>query len=136
MTEYERTRTMPALPELVFDEAADTGRLDAWMPRDLHVRVDDPPAVTVHEDRSGADERGLLRALRDQRRMEWGTRDDGRYAGWLQVAGMGAGASQVTIHLSFFGGTSAPTREAVEQGLDESLARLEEQVRLRVENSG
>ncbi|GHF04765.1 MULTISPECIES: SRPBCC family protein [Streptomyces] len=137
MTEYERSRTMPALPELVFDEAADTARLEAWMPRDLHVQVGEPPAVTVHEDRTDSDERGLLRSQKDQMRMEWGTRDDGRYAGWLQVAGMeSAGTSRVTIHLSFFDEDSAPPREVIEQGLDESLARLEEQVRLRAESSG
>ncbi|WP_033354508.1 hypothetical protein [Kitasatospora aureofaciens] len=136
MTEYERTRTMPALPELVFDQACDPGRFDAWMPRDLHVRVDDPPAVTVHEDRTGEDERGLLRAQKDQMRMEWGTRDNGRYAGWLQVAGLDTGTSQVTVHLSFFDAKSAPPREEIEQLLEDSLARLEEQVRLQADSSG
>ncbi|MFJ4675457.1 MULTISPECIES: SRPBCC family protein [unclassified Kitasatospora] len=136
MTEYERSRTMPALPEPVFDEATDPARLDAWMPRDLHVRVDDPPAVTVHEDRSGTEERGLLRTRQDQLRMEWGTRDDGRYAGWLQVAGLDTGTSQVTIHLSFFEDGAGPAPETVERELDESLARLEEQVRLRVDGGG
>ncbi len=136
MTEYERSRTMPALPELVFDEATDPGRFDAWMPRDLHVRIDDLPAVTVHEDRSGADERGLLRTQQDQLRMEWGTRDDGRYTGWLQVAGLDTGTSQVTVHLSFFDEDSAPSRETVERELGKSLTRLEEQVRLRADSSG
>ncbi|WP_033221096.1 SRPBCC family protein [Kitasatospora phosalacinea] len=136
MTEYERSRTMPALPEPVFDEATAPGRFDAWMPRDLHVRVDDPPAATVHEDRDGTDERALLNTRREQLRMEWGTRDDGRYAGWLQVAGLDAGTSQVTVHLSFFDEDSAPPRETVEQELDESLGRLEEQVRLRVDGAG
>lgn len=136
MTEYERSRTMPALPEPVFDEATDPGRLDAWMPRDLHVRVDDAPAVTVREDRGDTEERGLLRTRQDQLRMEWGTRDDGRYAGWLQVAGLDTGTSRVTVHLSFFDEDSAPPQETVERELDESLDRLAEQVRLRVDSSG
>ncbi len=90
----------------------------------------------MHEDSSGADERGLLRTQRDQLRMEWGTRDDGRYTGWLQVAGLDTGTSQVTVHLSFFDEDSAPSRETVERELGKSLTRLEEQVRLRADNSG
>ena len=68
--------------------------------------------------------------------MEWGTRDNGRYAGWLQVAGLDTGTSQVTVHLSFFDAKSAPPREEIEQLLEDSLARLEEQVRLQADSSG
>ncbi len=135
MSEYEQTRTMSALPEIVFDEACDLQRLDAWLPEGLHVRSDDPPAVTVHEDATGRDERALYRADREQMRMEWGTRDDGSYAGWLQVAGLDSGTSDVTVHLSFFGPGSKPPRDAVESALSESLERLVEQVRLRVDGS-
>ncbi|MCZ9338780.1 SRPBCC family protein, partial [Streptomyces sp. TRM76130] len=92
----------PADAGRVFDQAADAGRLDAWLPRDLHVRVDDPPAVTVHEDRTDQDTSALLRARPEQLRLEWGTRDEGAYAGWLQVAGLEGGTSEVTVHLSFF----------------------------------
>ncbi|MFD7736176.1 SRPBCC family protein [Kitasatospora phosalacinea] len=129
MTDYERSRTVPALPEPVFDEAAGPGRLDAWMPRDLHVRAEDPPAAAARGDRGGTDGPALLP-------MEWGTRDDGRHPGWLRVAGLDGGTSRVTVHLSCPDGDSAPPPEAVEQQLDESLARLEEQVRLRVDSGG
>ncbi|MFI9610451.1 SRPBCC family protein [Streptomyces sp. NPDC052023] len=135
MTEYERSRTMPAQPEQVFDEAADVGRLDSWMPAELHVEAEELPAVTVHEDRTDEDTAALLRARPDQMRLEWGTREQGSYAGWLQVAGIGAGASEVTVHLSFFDDSHDPGEEAVSSALDTSLARLEEQVRLRVEHS-
>ncbi|MFH8371044.1 SRPBCC family protein [Streptomyces sp. NPDC018031] len=134
MTEYERSRTMPALPEHVFDQAGRVDQLDGWLPRDLHVRVDDLPAVTVHEDRTGEDARGLFRARKEQLRLEWGTRETGRYAGWLQVAGLGSGASEVTVHLSFFDPRHAPPGDAVRDALDRSLERLEEQVRLGTEN--
>ncbi|MGV9539581.1 SRPBCC family protein, partial [Streptosporangium sandarakinum] len=102
MSEYERSRTMPATAEIVFDEVSDLGRLDDWLPRELHVRAEEPPAVTVHEDDTGQDSRGLFRAVPEQLRLEWGTRDDASYSGWLQVADSGAGGSEVTIHLSFF----------------------------------
>ncbi|MEV6962120.1 SRPBCC family protein [Streptomyces sp. NPDC051207] len=138
MTEYERSRTMPAQPEHVFDEAANVGRLDTWLPDALHVDHVDPeglPAVTVHEDRTDEDTSALFRARRDQMRLEWGTRDQGSYAGWLQVAGIGSGGSEVTVHLSFFDEGHDPGEQAVSEALDGSLRRLEEQVRLRVGNT-
>ncbi|MFJ7149195.1 SRPBCC family protein [Streptomyces sp. NPDC100445] len=135
MAEYERSRTMPALPEHVFDQAADVTQLDTWLPDRLHVDVDTPPAVTVHEDDSGRDLPALLRSERDQMRLEWGTRGQGSYAGWLQVAGIGSGASEVTVHLSFFEADHDPGERAVQEALDGSLRRLEDQVRMRVDNT-
>ncbi|MVO88650.1 SRPBCC family protein [Streptomyces sp. p1417] len=135
MTEYERTRTMPAQPEHVFDQAANVDQLDTWLPEALHVRPEDPPAVTVHEDRTDEDTDAVLRARREQMRLEWGTRDRGSYTGWLQVAGMDGGVSEVTVHLSFFDAGHDPGEKAVHDALDTSLERLEEQVRLRVDNA-
>ncbi|MEU7135108.1 SRPBCC family protein [Streptomyces sp. NPDC046261] len=136
MSEYERSRTMPALPEHVFDQVNNVNRLSSWLPADLHVRAEELPAVTVHEDRTGEDERALFRADPRQMRVEWGTRDSGNYAGWLQVAGIGSGASEVTIHLSFFEEGDDPGEGVVVDALAGSLERLEEQVRLRVDDGG
>jgi Polyketide cyclase / dehydrase and lipid transport len=124
MSEYERSRTIAAPPKVAFDRASDLDSLDEWLPRDLHVQSEDPPAVTVHEDAAGQDFRALLRTERDQLRMEWGTRDDGSYAGWLQVAGIGDAGSEVTIHLSFFNEEHAPPGDAADRALDDSLERL------------
>ncbi|MEV6115308.1 SRPBCC family protein [Streptomyces sp. NPDC052109] len=135
MTEYEWSRTMPAQPEQVFDQAANMGQLDAWLPDALHVDAGDPPAVTVHEERLGQDMPALLRAEPDQMRLEWGTREQGSYTGWLQVSGIGSGASEVTVHLSFFEAGHDPGEEAVFNALDGSLRRLEQQVRMRVDNA-
>lgn len=135
MTEYERSRTMPALPEHIFDQAAHVDQLETWLPQDLHVNAGDLPAVTVHEDHTDEDTSALFRAQRDQMRLEWGTRDQGSYAGWLQVAGIGSGASEVTVHLSFFDDSHDPGEKAVRDALESSLQRLEEQVRLRVDNA-
>ncbi|MER7212900.1 SRPBCC family protein [Streptosporangium sp. NPDC020072] len=129
MSEHERSRRISASAEQVFDRASDLDSIDRWLPRDLHVRPDDLPAVTVHEDETGRDARGLFQAERDQLRMEWGTRDDDSYAGWLQVAGISPQESEVTVHLSFFEEEHPPPGEYVERALDESLARLAEQVR-------
>ncbi|MEU9475923.1 SRPBCC family protein [Streptomyces sp. NPDC048191] len=135
MTEYEWSRTMPAQPEQVFDQAANMGQLDAWLPDALHVDAEDPPAVTVHEDRFDQDMPALLRAQPDQMRLEWGTREQGSYTGWLQVSGIGSGASEVTVHLSFFDAGHDPGEETVFSALDGSLRRLEEQVRMRVDHA-
>jgi hypothetical protein len=135
MAEYERSRTMPAQPEHVFDQAANVAQLDSWLPDALHVDAEEPPAVTVHEAGSGQDMPALLRSEPDQMRLEWGTREQGSYTGWLQVAGIGSGASEVTVHLSFFEGGHDPGERAVYEALDSSLRRLEEQVRLRVDNA-
>ncbi|EFL37517.1 SRPBCC family protein [Streptomyces griseoflavus] len=135
MTEYERAHTMPAPPEHVFDQAADIGRMSEWLPGDLHVHAGELPAVTVHEDRTDEDVSALFRARRDQMRLEWGTREQGGYTGWLQVAGIDGGASEVTVHLSFFDDSHDPGEKTVGDALDTSLRRLEDQVRLRVDNA-
>ncbi|MGI5134196.1 MULTISPECIES: SRPBCC family protein [unclassified Streptomyces] len=135
MSEYERSRTMPALPEKVFDQAADVGQLEDWLPNALHVHAEVPPAVTVHDDLAERDMSALLKARPEQMRIEWGTRDEGSYAGWLQVAGIGSGTSEVTVHLSFFDDRHDPGESSVHEALDSSLRRLEEQVRLRAENT-
>ena len=135
MTEYERSHTMPAPPEQVFDQAANVGQMGDWLPGELHVRAEELPAVTVHEDRTDEDTAALLRARPEQMRLEWGTRDDGAYAGWLQVAGIDSGASEVTVHLSFFDDRHDPGEEQATGALDDSLRRLERQVLLRVDNA-
>lgn len=135
MTEYERARTMPALPEHVFDQAGNVDQMDQWLPRELHVRAEESPAVTVRDDTSGHDTAALLRARPDQMRLEWGTRESGGYTGWLQVAGHEGGPSEVTAHLSFFDAAIDPGEQAVNAALDQSLERLEEQVRLRVDGA-
>ncbi|MFI6564982.1 SRPBCC family protein [Streptomyces sp. NPDC050534] len=136
MTEYERSRAMPALPEHVFDQAANVGQLESWLPDELHVHAEHPPAVTVHEDRTDHDTPAFLRPRPDQMRLEWGARHDGVYTGHLQVAGIDSGASEVTVHLSFLDDEHDPGETAVQEALDRSLERLEEQVRLRVDNVG
>ncbi|MFF7725087.1 SRPBCC family protein [Streptomyces sp. NPDC008001] len=136
MSEYERSRTMPDLPEHVFDQASVVSWFDSWLPDELHVRAQDPPALTVHEDSTGEDAAALFRADRERMRLEWGALDGSGYTGWLQVAGYGTGASEVTVHLSFADWRLDPGEADVLGALDRSLQQLEEQVRLRVEGAG
>ncbi|KRV50545.1 hypothetical protein AQ490_15865 [Wenjunlia vitaminophila] len=135
MSEYEATRRLEALPELVFNEASDLRTMHRWLPSEVRVEPQEPPAanVTVRHDGEEVRERALAEARKGQLRLEWGTRDEDRYAGWLQVAGIGSGASEVTVHLSFFDPDAEPPRPQVEAALERSLARLAEQVRLRTQ---
>ncbi|GGY35849.1 hypothetical protein GCM10010384_49000 [Streptomyces djakartensis] len=126
---------MPAPPEHVFDQAANVGQLDTWLPAAPHAQAADLPAVTVHEDRTDTGTSAVLRARPDRLRLEWGTRDQGGCTGWLQVSGIGGGASEVTMHLSFADDSHDPGGTTVGDALETSLKRLEEQVRLRVEHT-
>lgn len=135
MTEYERCRVMPALPEHVFDQAANVDQMDQWLPGELHVHAEELPAVTVREEGGQAETAAHFKARREQMRLEWGTRGDGGYAGWLQVAGLDGGPSEVSVHLSFFAGQHDPGEQAVNGALDRSLERLEDRVRLRVDGT-
>ncbi len=136
MTEYERSHTMPAPPEQVFDQAANVGQMGDWLPADLHVRAERLPAVTVHEDRTDEDTSApaARRAGPDAHRMgDTGTGRLRRVApGRLSIDG---GTSEVTVHLSFFEGGHDPGEEQVTSALDDSLRRLERQVRLRVDHA-
>ncbi len=129
MTEFEATRTVPAPPDVVFATAADLGSLAEWLPEDVHVS---PLADNVvRAEGAGVPEsprEGVAGSSPQQRRLEWGSRGDGRYAGWLQVHDEGSLGSDVTLHLSFLGDQAAASggtagRE-VEQMLSESLDRL------------
>lgn len=144
MTEYEASRRMPAPPEQVFDVACDLQRMDDWLPRDVHLESADPPEaeVVVCHGADAERERALIRAQRDQLRVEWGTRDTDEYAGWLQVFGIQPEGSDVTIHLSFFDDEEegkeeqGPPRPMVEAALRQSLDRLAEMVGQRESAGG
>ena len=129
MSEHEATRTVPRPREQVFALAADVRRLPEWLPtvasaEPLQDATAGPPTTSVRvegEGRSGhyATD-GFWRPSPDQSRVEWGTPsrggEPGGYAGWLQVHDRADGASDVTVHLSFFD-VDAPS------DVDESLER-------------
>lgn len=98
--EFEAARRVEVPPEQLFAVASDVSTLAEWV----------PPASGVHEvgpdvvefEHHGQSEEALWRARPEQRRLEWGTRDSGSYAGWLQVNAQGEDNwSEAVIHLSF-----------------------------------
>ncbi|WP_189857083.1 SRPBCC family protein [Streptomyces poonensis] len=126
MSEFEMAKAVAAPAQTVFAEVSDLGEISRWMSPSFRFRVEEPPAVTVVEPPEHRGEPALVRVAQDQMRVEWGTRETGDYAGWLQVAGTGEAPSEVTIHLSFFG--EEPPRQQVEDALRHSLDRLGELV--------
>ncbi|MDP9417324.1 MAG: SRPBCC family protein [Actinomycetota bacterium] len=129
MSEFEATRTVPAPPDAVFAVVSDLATLDEWLPPGVHITPVADNVVTAEGPAVPESPReGVAGVSADQRRVEWGSRGDGRYAGWLQVHDENELGSDVTLHLSFLGEQpqahgGAAARE-VEQMLQESLDRL------------
>jgi uncharacterized protein YndB with AHSA1/START domain len=139
--EYEESRRMPADAATVFDVMSDVETMRRWLPTTMDVETAGPDRVHVEgtaEDGTGghhyaAD--GLFRAEKDQLRMEWGS-EGPEYAGWAQVYHSGDDASEVNLHLSFFGTQPQSHRGAAadrtREGMLEALKRLEDEVSRRI----
>lgn len=142
MAEYEASRGMPAEAEIVFDVAADVERMERWLPTTVAVRSAGPDVVRVAGDSDGRhyEAEGLFRAEKDQLRLEWGSRDTGDYAGWLQIYHGAAGSSEANLHLSFFAHQKqahpGAEADALRAEMDEALRRLAEEVTRRVDGGG
>jgi carbon monoxide dehydrogenase subunit G len=139
--EYEESRRMPAPADVVFDIMSDVDTMQRWLPTTMEVEDAGPDRVHVEgtvDDGAGGHHYatdGLFRAEKEQLRMEWGS-EGPDYAGWAQVYHAGAGASEVNLHLSFFGdqpqshrGTAA---DKVRGEMQEALKRLEQEVQTRL----
>lgn len=129
MAEFERSRVIDVPRETVFAVANDPDRLAEWLPEGVDVEPHDDGTVTATgEVVPDAPRDGLLGGSPDQLRMEWGSRGDGRYAGWLQVMEAGPQRSEAVIHLSFLGDQPqahfGTEDDRVVGMLDEALDRL------------
>jgi ribosome-associated toxin RatA of RatAB toxin-antitoxin module len=135
--EYEESRRMPASADVVFDIMSDIETMRRWLPTTIEVEDAGPDRVHIEGDASGqhyaAD--GLFRAEKDQLRMEWGS-EGPDYAGWAQVYHEGDNASEVNLHLSFFGKQAEAHRGAAADRtraeMQEALDRLADEVSRRV----
>jgi hypothetical protein len=138
--EYEESRGMPADAEIVFDVMSDVNSMARWLPTTMDVENAGPDKIHVEGDagdRHYATD-GLFRAEKEQLRMEWGS-EGPDYAGWAQVYHSGAGASEVNLHLSFFGdqpqGHRGASADKLQAEMQEALRRLEEIVASRVNDA-
>jgi uncharacterized protein YndB with AHSA1/START domain len=139
--EYEESRGMPAEAEIVFDVLSDVDKMERWLPTAMQVESAGPDKVHVEGGGDGFhyDTEGLFRARPEQLRIEWGS-EGPDYAGWAQVYHSGAGASEVNLHLSFFGDQpqahEGAEAEEMRKGMREALDRLAEEVTRRVTDAG
>jgi ribosome-associated toxin RatA of RatAB toxin-antitoxin module len=134
--EYEQSRRMPAAADVVFDIMSDVETMQRWLPTTMEVADAGPDRVHVEGEAAGHHYAtdGLFRAEKQQLRMEWGS-EGPDYAGWAQVYHEGDNASEVNLHLSFFGKQPESHRGAaadrMREGMEAALERLEEEVRRR-----
>jgi len=128
---------MPAPADVVFDIMSDIDTMQRWLPATIEVEDAGPDRVRVEGDAGGQHyaTAGLFRAEKDQLRMEWGS-EGPDYAGWAQVYHEGDDASEVNLHLSFFGSQPEAHRGAAADrthaGMQEALERLAQEVARRV----
>ncbi len=128
---------MPAPADVVFDIMSDINAMQRWLPTTMEVADAGPDRVHVEGDTGGHHyaTNGLFRAEKDQLRMEWGS-EGPDYAGWAQVYHEGDDASEVNLHLSFFGKQPEAHRGAAADrtraGMQEALERLAGEVARRV----
>jgi hypothetical protein len=128
MSEYEASLRVPVPPDVLFTAASDPERVASWVPVVDEAERSGDDALTVHGE--VGDREALWRAQEDQRRVEWGSRGEGSYAGWLQVyeSGTRPDECEVVVHLSFLGDQPAAhggrAAAAVEDELQQALRRL------------
>lgn len=120
MSEFEGSRVLAVPPERAFSVLSDAAALPGWLPTVGYVEEPGPDLLRLAGERGGSsyDVTGLWRARPEQRRVEWGSRGTGRYAGWLQVMDHGQGC-EVVLHLSFL---DEAAREGRAVGADEGIA--------------
>ena len=132
---------MPAPADVVFDIMSDVETMQRWLPTTMEVADAGPDRVHIEgtvDDGAGGHHYatdGLFRAEKEQLRMEWGS-EGPDYAGWAQVYHEGDDASEVNLHLSFFGSQPEAHRGAAADrthaGMQEALERLAQEVARRV----
>jgi ribosome-associated toxin RatA of RatAB toxin-antitoxin module len=125
MPEFERTATIDAAPDDLFDYLADVRHLPDYLPRMTDAQHHDGEHVEVEADLDG-DRRHAEAWFRvddlDQR-IEWGS-EDGPYHGWLRVDADEPAGSVVTIHLYHeHADAGAETEDDLEDALD-NIRRL------------
>jgi uncharacterized membrane protein len=135
MAEYEQTLTVQAPPDRVLDFVADIRNMPSYLPTTKSAEPQGQERVRVQGEANGHpyDSDGYLRRDPQRKRLEWGS-DEGYYSGWLQVQDAGAGASDVTVHISLRGAppgadaSSGPSDEQINEGLVKGLRSIQNHV--------
>ncbi len=130
MQDFEKSKTVNANPDKVFQYVSDLKNLPQYLPT-LH-RAEQTGGDRIHLQGEAAgkkyDDTGFFRADPQQRRMEWGSDGESGYNGWLEVK-EASGGSEVTVHLSF------DSQNQSLQKMDKAVGDHEKAVNEGIENT-
>lgn len=126
MAEYRSTTDVSAPADTVFDYLADVDNLpdyfagmrsaEATGGEEVHTVAEGPHGETYEGE-------AWFRVDPDRRRLEWGSEGGSHYSGHLEVTPVDGGA-RVEVAIS----TEHAEGDEVQQGLDETVATIKEQV--------
>jgi len=127
MPDYERSETIAASPEEVYDYVSAPRNLASYVST---MRSADPlpgNRLRVAAEVAGRQEEGEAEFAVDPaaRRIDWHGSSRSGYRGWLSVAPSGAEAAVVTIHLSTQTGEE---RKEIESAIIDTLGNIRAQV--------
>ena len=125
MGDHERSTTVEAPPDVLFDYLSDVGNLPHYFAAMKSAEPGEGNEVhTVAEvDGHRVEGDAWFTAEDGSRSMRWGSEGENDYAGELSVAGDGDG-SRVTVKLH----SSHGEPEKIESGLEETLAAIKRNV--------
>lgn len=128
--EYEKSRRIDAPADAVWAFVSKVENLPRWLVETREADQPGPDQVHLERVTEGRpyELEGLFSASADQRRVEWGSKGTGDYAGWLQVYEGDEFHSEVNVHLSFLADQpeahAGRVGQEVNAELDASLDRL------------
>ena len=128
MPDYERSATISASPDEVYDYVSTPRNMAAYVST---MRSADPlpgHRLRVAAEVAGRREEGEAEFAADPaaRRIDWHGSNRNGYRGWLAVAPSGANAAVVTIHLSTETGDEG---DGIEKAIIDTLSNIRAQVR-------
>jgi carbon monoxide dehydrogenase subunit G len=138
MPDYSRSTTIDANPDELFEFLSKVENLPQYFTglKEAHSATGDAVEVTANPDATGGAPGAPVEVTAeawfhidaDQRALSWGAEGEHDYHGELQVTPAGDGA-QVAVHLH----TEHDDRDAIETGIERTLANIEQIVAERPE---
>jgi ribosome-associated toxin RatA of RatAB toxin-antitoxin module len=132
MPEYQRSITIDATPDELFDFLSQVENLPRYFSRlteahpatgdEVHVTAKVPPEATENGSEETVQSYATFSIDADNRSVSWGTENEHHYRGELQVQPAGEGASvAVTLH-------TEDASDVINAGIDETLQNIKELV--------
>ncbi len=124
MADYERSQTVEAPAEALFQFVADVGNLPRYFEWMTSAEPAGGEAVRVTAEVDGREREGeaWFRVDRGTRRVEWGSEGPNDYHGWLDVTDEGGGRSTVAVHVSTERVEDRP--DEIDDGIDRTLGNV------------